>query len=304
MSPVQAVARPLPLSFTIGARTLFRIRRTLVRVPLGLDAVLGGAAPALPPLDPHVDGYLVTSLPVAQEAALAAVSGGMLAFVRQRYTRYHADLSVGFDAWWAGLSSNTRSGLKRKAKRLGDLDVRRFRTPDELATFHAVARGIAATTYQERLLGAGLPDSPTFVRDMLAQAAAGDVRAWLLYVEGRPVAYLYCPIRAGVVIYAYVGHDPAANDLSPGTVLQLEAMRDLFAEGTLRHFDFTEGEGQHKRGLSSGGVDCVDVLLLRPTLANRATIAALAWFDRAVAAGKAAVARGGLQDWAKRVRRG
>ncbi len=299
-----SVARPLPLSFSIGARTLFRVRRTLARVPLGLDDVLSGSTPALPPLGAGADGYLVTSLPVEHAPALVAASGGMLAHERQRYTRYHADLSGGFDTWWGGLSSNTRSGLKRKAKKLGALDVRRFRSPEELEAFHAVARGIAAKTYQERLLGAGLPDSPEFVRDMIAGGAAGEVRAWLLYVGGEAVAYLYCPIHDGIVIYAYVGHDPAASELSPGSVLQVEAMRDLFGEGSLRRFDFTEGEGQHKRALATGGVECIDLLLLRPTLANRATIAALAGFDRVVAGAKAVVAKGGLQDWAKRVRRG
>ena len=66
------------------------------------------------------------------------------------------------------------------------------------------------------------------------------------------------------VIYAHVGHDPAFNDLSPGAVLQLEAMRDLFDEGGFARFDFTEGEGQHKRQFATGGVACVDLLLLRP----------------------------------------
>ncbi|WP_334000465.1 GNAT family N-acetyltransferase [Sphingomonas aurantiaca] len=41
--------------------------------------------------------------------------------------------------------------------------------------------------------------------------------------------------------YDHVGHDPAHNDLSPGAVLQVEAMRDLFAEARFARFDFTEG---------------------------------------------------------------
>lgn len=296
-----SIAAPWPLKFQVGARTLWSVRRTLVRLPLSLADARNGALPALPPLG-GADGYLVTSLPEALAPRLAG--DGLIAVVRQRYTRYFADLTVGFDAWWAGLSGNTRSGLKRKVKKLGALDVRRYRTPDEVETFHRLAREVAAKTYQERLLGAGLPDTPEFQAAMLACAAAGAVRAWLLFVDGVAAAYLYCPVDGGVVRYDYVGHDPALAELSPGAVLQLEAMRDLFAEGGLVAFDFTEGEGQHKRSMASGGIDCVDLLLLRPTLANRAVVAALAGFDRAVALAKAGVARAGAQDWAKRVRRG
>lgn len=304
---MNARARPMPLKFEIGARTLFAVRRSLVRVPLTLDDAREGRLPALPPLEPGAHGYSVTSLPEDRQAAMLAASGGMLPLVRQRYTRYYLDFGLGFDGWLASLSSNARQGLKRKAKKIaagGALDVRRFRSPEELEAFHAVARNISQRTYQERLLGSGLPESPEFVREMLALAAADRARAWLLYIAGEPVAYLYCPVMGETVIYAHVGHDPAFNDLSPGAVLQLEAMRDLFAEGRFARFDFTEGEGQHKRQFSTGGVACVDLLLLRPSLGNRLTIAALGGFNASVALAKRAVHAAGLERLARKLRRG
>jgi len=66
-----STARPLPLKFQIGARTLGAIRRDLVRVPLSLDDALDGDLPDLPPLDPVADGYLVTSLAEHHRHALA-----------------------------------------------------------------------------------------------------------------------------------------------------------------------------------------------------------------------------------------
>jgi hypothetical protein len=50
-------------------------------------------------------------------------------------------------------------------------------------------------------------------------------------------------------------------------------------------------------------VECCDLLLLRPTLANRLAIAALAGFDGTMALAKAGVERLGLQELAKKVRR-
>ena len=302
-------ARPMPLKFQIGARTLMAISRSLVRVPMSLDEALEGRLPVLPALDRAAHGYSVTSLPEARMAAMVDASGGMIAFVRQRYTRHYTDLGGGFDAWFGALSGNARSQLKRKAKKIagvsgGALDVRRFRAPGEMEAFHDVARRIALRTYQERLMGAGLPDSADFVAAMVRGAAADRVRAWLLYIAGEPAAYLYCPARGGTLIYEYVGHDPAFSDLSPGQVLQMEAFRDLFGEGRWSRFDFTEGEGQHKRQFATGGVACVDLLLLRPSLANRVTTLALGGFNRGVTAGKRAVNAAGLERLAKRLRRG
>jgi CelD/BcsL family acetyltransferase involved in cellulose biosynthesis len=304
-----AAAPAMPLKFEIGARTLMHVSRRLARVPLGLDDVLDGSLPALPPLDRSAHGYSITSLPEDRVPAMVHASGGMLPFVRQRYMRHYIDLAIGFDGWMAHLSSNARQGIKRKARKIaqasdGELDVRRFRTPDEVEAFHDIGRRISLRTYQERLMGSGLPDSAEFLRAMLEQAAADRLRAWLLYIDGEPAAYLYCPIERSTVIYAYVGHDPAFNDLSPGAVLQFEAMQDLFAEAGLRRFDFTEGEGQHKRQFATNGVACVDLLLLRPSLSNRVTTAALGGFNRGVALGKRTVAALGLEKFAKKVRRG
>ncbi|BCA57362.1 GNAT family N-acetyltransferase [Sphingomonas sp. HMP6] len=301
-------AELLPLRFQIGARTIAAVQRRMVRVPLSLDQVLDGRVPALPPLDRAAHGYAITSLPQKQLEAVARVGGGMIAHVRQCYPRHYADLTIGFEAYRAALSGNTRSGLKRKAKKVmeasgGMLDVRRFRTPDELSQFHAVARGISERTYQEKLLGGGLPEDAAFLQSMYALAAAGAVRAWLLYVGGEPAAYLYCPIENGTVRYDHVGHDPVYNDLSPGGVLMLEVMGDLYAEPRLRWFDFTEGDGQHKRSFATHGVECLDLLLLRATPTNRATLAALGAFDRCAAWGKRAVARWGLAGLAKKLRR-
>lgn len=305
MTSVAAAA----LNFRIGARTVLRVKRTLVPVAISLDTAREGRLPLLPPLPDQAQGYVVTSLPEDRLEAMTLASGGMIGFVRQRYTRYFADLTGSYDAYLASLSSNARQGVKRKAKKVaqasgGQLDVRRFRTPAELQEFHGIARAIAVNTYQERLMGEGLPATPEFTRTMLEKAAADEVRAWLLHIGGQPAAYLYCPAAGETLIYEYVGHDAAFNDLSPGAVLQMEAFQDLFEERRFARFDFTEGEGQHKRQFSTDGVACLDLLLLRPSLANRAATAALGSFNRVVAGGKALVEAAGFDGLSRKLRRG
>ena len=270
--------QPVLLRFQLGARTLFTVSRRLRRVAWSLDDALAGH---LPPLgQPGSDGYLLTSVP---ETLLPhIVVPGTLPHIRQRYHRYWIDLAAGEAAWRAGLSANARAQAKRKTKRLGAHAITRFRTPDEIAAFHVLARAVSALTYQERLLGSGLPPDPA---DLVGLAAADRVRAWLLHVDGVGVAYLCCTADGDTLRYDHVGHDPAWNDRSPGAVLQAAALADLFADRFAR-FDFTEGEGQHKRQLATGSVACVDLLLLRRTVANRAVVAMLRGWEAAVAVAK------------------
>ena len=274
-------AEAVPLRFQIGARTLWSVPRRLHRVALPLDDAIAARVPRLPALGGGEDGILVTSLAETRTADLGAT--GLLVHVRQRYRRCYVDLTIGADAWWRGLSANARSALRRKEKRLAGATVTPFRTADEIAAFHPLARAVSRVTYQERLLDAGLPADPA---PLVALAAADRMRAWLLSVEGRAVAYLCCTGDGRTLRYDHVGHDPALAVLAPGTVLQAAALRDLFAEGRWARFDFLEGEGQHKRQFATEGVACVDLLLLRTTVANRLALAALRGWDRAVAWGK------------------
>lgn len=299
------VAAPVALPFRVGTRTLATVRRRLVRLSVPLEDAIAGAAPALPGLPAQADGYFLRALP---EALAGQVGGGsaMRAFVRQTYPRHFARLDQPFDDYLATFSARSRSAMKRKRRKLeersgGSLDIRAYRGVEEMDAFHASARAVSALTYQEKLLDAGLPeDALAQMRDLAARDA---VRAWLLFLDGCPISYLYAPARGDCLLYAHLGYDPAAAELSPGTVLQLEAMRMLMAERRFRWFDFTEGDGQHKRQFATGAIPSVDLLLLRPTLGNRAAMGALDVFDAGVAIARRAASRLGLRGVARAVRR-
>jgi CelD/BcsL family acetyltransferase involved in cellulose biosynthesis len=280
----EAVAARVPLPLQVGKRTVARLHRRLVRLSVPLEQALAGEALILPGLPAQGDGYYLRALPADQAETLAG-SSGMRSFVRQAYPRHYANLGLSFDAYLGTFSAKSRSGLKRKRRKLeercgGAIDVRSYRAPDEVEAFHREARALSALTYQERLLDAGLPESA--LAEMQALAREDLMRAWLLFVDGKPVSYLYAPGAGATLRYAYLGYDPAFAELSVGTVLQLEAMRMLMEEGRFRWFDFTEGDGQHKRQFATGAVDSVDLLLLRPTFGNAATARTIAGFDAAV----------------------
>lgn len=287
------------LPLRIGARTLWTLRRRLAQSRLTLEDALARRPPALPPLGADEDGYLVNSLPAALAPRLAEENKGLRPFVRQRYSRSFTRLDLGFDQYLAGFSSRSRSTLRRKARKLaersgGTLDLRSYRSPEELERFYADARALSVRTYQERLLDAGLPEGPDAFEEMRMLARRDQVRAWLLFVDGRPVSYLYAPAEGETLIYAHLGYDPDFAEFSPGTVLQLEAMRQLMEEKRFRLFDFTEGQGQHKRQFATDGIACVDLLLVRPTFANLLVGHGLNGFDAAVGLVKRIVGGTGL----------
>lgn len=270
-------ATDVPFRFTIGSRTLASINRRLVVRSLSLDDALSDAVPALPPLAPSTDGYLIRSLPEGRDFG-EWDAARWISYVRDRFPRYYARLDKGIDAYLAGFSGSARSTLKRKLRRFeqlsgGVIDVREYRTPAEMNEFHSLAREISRTTYQERLLDAGLPDTSSYRAEMEDQARRGAARGYLLFLDGEPISYLYTPVEDGVAIYAYLGYHPSQGRHSPGTVLQFEALRRLIADPAVRLFDFTEGDGQHKRQFATAKVDCRNILILNATPANRLLVA-------------------------------
>jgi CelD/BcsL family acetyltransferase involved in cellulose biosynthesis len=300
------VTAAVQLPFRIGTRTLWHLRRRLLRVTTSLEDALRGHAPLLPATEG--DGYLLAALPADRLPSVLGAHPTMRPFIRQRYRRFYARLDGSFDDYLATFSAKSRSTLKRKVRKLADrsggtLDIRIFRTEEEAPQFHRDARAVSALTYQERLLHAGLPDGEAALDRMRQLARQDAMRGWILYLDGRPVSYLYAPAQGETLIYAHLGYDPAFAELSPGTVLQYEAMRQLIGEGRFRLFDFTEGEGQHKQLFSTGSVECIDLLLLRRTPANLAAGLTLTAFDGGIEAAKALLKRVRLESLARRFRR-
>ena len=294
MMPAQSTS----VAFTIGARRILSVRRQLEPVAFSLEQALSGTTPTLPTLANGVDGVRVLSAPLATAQQIASAFPGHMAGAREEFRRHYIAMDGSFEDYLARFSGKTRSTLRRKAKKFakadgGTLDVRAYTTADEVERFLDHALPLSEKTYQARLLDAGLPDSEEARTAMLAKAEAGDMRCFLLFLAGEPVAYLSLPVHGRTLVYAHLGYDPAHAALSAGTVLQMETLRMLFAEGRFRYFDFTEGDGAHKALFGTHCIECCSFLLLRRTLANRLLLGARDAFDASVAQVKALSQGGG-----------
>jgi len=269
--------RVAKLRFQLSDWTIFSAPLRLHCRSFGLsDRSPPEAAPRPPGVPALGDaaGYMMRAMPVQSLLPEVAVVDGFIRYVPLQYRHCFVDLTMGFQAYEGKFSSKTRSTIKRKLKKFqeysgGVVEWRSYRGPKQLREFHRAARSVSATTYQERLLEAGIPSDDAFVESMLALGAADRVRAYVLFDRGRPVSYLYCPAQEDALIYAYLGYDPEYAKHSVGTVLQWLAFEELFAERRFATFDFTEGESEHKRLFATHELSCANVFFLKRTAWHR-----------------------------------
>lgn len=260
----------VPLKFQIGDIILGRATLSLFRRSARLDErpLDFGDTPEPPRQFDDADGYVVWSHPIATKLPILRVHHNAILYTPRQYRRFFVDLSGGFEGYMTTLSRKTRSGLRRKLRKFaqasgGEIAWRQYRTPEQIETFFSEAKKLSARTYQERLLGVGLPNDQDFIASALALSREDRVRGYLLFLNAEPISYLFCPISQQVVSYDHLGYDPAYASLSPGTVLQILALEALFDEQQFNTFDFTEGEGQHKEIFSTGSCLCGDVFMVR-----------------------------------------
>lgn len=275
------------LKFYFGPLLLGRRQLRLRVIDMAGDSERSGhleTRPDMRSLASNQHGFLFRSAPIEGTLPVYTKIGHAIRYVPQQFERHFIDLSTDYDAYLRGFSSKTRATLQRKVRKFfelaGGAEFRSYRTTEEFAEFYVAARAISAQTYQERLYRAGLPDTVEFRDEMFRLATADKVRAYLLFVNGKPVSYLYCPVDNGRLIYAYLGFDPNYARHSPGTVLQMLALAEIFRERCFSSFDFTEGEGDHKKLFGNRSCKCANIYFLRNSLAMQVLVQAHIRIDR------------------------
>ena len=261
--------RLVPLVYGVSYRKLGAVMLPLAcRVANPSESPLGSAepppAPGLPL--PDTNRFLNSSRPICEGFPILRWRGRALLFEAQRYKRYFLDLNGGYETYLLKFSSKSHSTLKRKVREIseelsgGSIDWRTYRTAEGIRILTACNAAI-----QQIISGAIVrcgfaynPDIELLWRD----CAGGSVRAYLLFLNGEPVAYLFCPANDSVLVYDKQGYDPKHAAHSPGTVLPVLALEALFKEGKFQVLDFTEGEGEHKEFFSTHSQLCADVFVL------------------------------------------
>lgn len=156
------------------------------------------------------------------------------------------------------MSGTRRKHLRSSERKLqehpaGALRIVCYRDPSEFERLFRDAESIAQKTYQ-RGLGAGFSDTP-LVRARLGLAARkGWLRANLLYIGDRPVAFWIGVIYGRTFGSEYMGYDPEFRQFSPGMFLVMRVIEGLCSGASgdaVSELNFGPGDAEYKAMLST-----------------------------------------------------
>jgi hypothetical protein len=160
---------------------------------------------------------------------------------------------------YSRLPKKGRHALRRRSKKFLEafpksLDVRCFHDPGEIGRMCEDEEQIARKTYQ-RSLGVGFIDNYETRQRLHLRASSGQLRGFVLYVDGKPCAFWNGTLR-GHVFYTDIGmgYDPDFAQYSPGMYLMMRVV-EAFCEGDLygrvREIDFGLGDAEYKDFLAN-----------------------------------------------------
>ena len=220
----------------------------------------------------------ITSCPISQTTPRLTSQEGVIVYNVSTYEHHYVNTQNGFEVYLSKFRSKTRSTLKRKVAKLfqGDREgngLKRFKKAEEIERFLKLASVVSAKTYQHLLFNRGIPSDAEFVRNAMEKAEQGLLRGYLLYYEGKPIAYTYVPtVNPGVLLYDYNGYDPEYCKLSPGTVMQYGIIEDLCSDPAVNYYDLCVGQDDAKTLFSTDSIYCADILILENSLKNWAVV--------------------------------
>jgi hypothetical protein len=200
------------------------------------------------------------------------------------------ELPSSYEEFLRSRSRSTRESVKRYTNRLlrdhrDELEVKLLRDPADLDPIARDLDEVAAKTYQ-RGLGVAFADSA----DQRAQTALGLergwFRVWVLYLQGRPIAFWPGWVYRGTLFIGTPGYDPALGDYRVGQYLQMRMTEDLCADPEVRAVDFGFGDAEYKRRFGTESWEEQDVVVFRRSPRGLALNAARAGVTGAVNAAK------------------
>ena len=270
------VERRAQLKFGLGGISLFAKSFPAVVYTGAFSSLSTDPDEPCPPLERSgsaIRAVLVRSHPIGNKLPRLRVRQNYIRYAAAQYRRFHIDLDGSFDEYMKRFSSQRRNHLKRLVKHFttfsgGQIKWREYKFSEEMREFHQQAREISRKTYQENLADAGMPDGGAFVDELCRLAAQDRVRGYVLFDQGKPIAYQYCPIVEDTLICDRIGYDPDYRQHAPGNILFLLIIEHAFLVRRCRRFDLGRGEFPYKETLSSGHLFCADIYYFRPTFSN------------------------------------
>jgi hypothetical protein len=184
-------------------------------------------------------------------------------------SRWRLRLPGTYEAFMKSLNGSKRSKLRRSIKHFHEefgpaIRYRVFEASGDVDAFCADADRIASKTYQ-RGLGVGFLNDAESAAQLSTAAALGWLRAMILYVNDRPVAFWQGILKGNVYYCQTTGYDPAFRKHTVGIILLLKMIEGLcgYPEKTI---DFGKGEAQYKEEFGNDHAEEAEVTVYAPAL--------------------------------------
>lgn len=172
------------------------------------------------------------------------------AHFEQRRIHRRTSLPSSREEFLAARSRNTRRTVARVERTVIERTVRPhvrlFTRSFDFDELMGELEQVASRTWQ-RALGGGFKITPIELALYRAAMSRDAFRAWLLYDDTRPIAFLVGLAHRDVLSGRYMGYDPQYADCSPGVYLFSQLVGDLCADERIRRYDFGPGDSQFKR---------------------------------------------------------
>jgi CelD/BcsL family acetyltransferase involved in cellulose biosynthesis len=203
----------------------------------------------------------------------------------------HWQLAVpgSYDEFLRSLSRSTREGAKRYPKRLEKefadrLSLEVFRDVADSERVFADLRRVAEKTYQQGL-GVAFAQTPLQRRITTLQMERGWFRAYVLYLDGEPIAFWQGYAYRGVFSTGVPGFDPKYADLRVGNYVLFKLIADLAADESIDTLDYGFGDAEYKRRFGTRSWEEQDIHVFAPTVKGYLTNAIRSSLLTAVAGG-------------------
>ena len=192
--------------------------------------------------------------PLLEELRALGQGNGFSTMVRQGTTSPVVEFHGDWDAYLQSRSKHMRSELRRKTRKIEASGALTFFTASTPAQCEQAIEDVVSieTRSWKHDAGASLdlrPDAQRFYRELARSCAGrGWLRLHLLYLDSRPVAYLYGFVFRNEYYAFHTAFDEAYENLSPGVVLFSRVLQDASRE-RLRVFLGSMGSGIRDRTL-------------------------------------------------------
>lgn len=231
-------------------------------------------------------------------------SHGLQAFKPAPFQRRHMiELPETHDKYWKKFNSKTRSTLRRKLKQFGDCRLELINKPFQLPGFLENAQEISKRSWQSDLLGLRIQNDEFETQVFTFLATQNALRAYLLWQDDTPVSFCIGTQHNEVFNYEEVGYDRDYSKKSPGQVLVIKMLEEMYEHDQPAVFDFGGGDAEYKRQFGTRISESGHVWLLRPGMRSKMIVGYLSGRRALSQTVRGTLAKFGLLDRVRKLSR-